>query len=99
MAKVPRSASVLPANPVTLVRSTANAVASLIVFNCAAVAAVASSALITTVRSLVPPSALKVASSVTVSVVAIVAVNFPDVVVPRRFALSTVKVPELTFIF
>ena len=93
MAKVPRSASVLPANPVTLVRSTANAVASLIVFNCAAVDDVASAPLITIVRSLVPPSALKVASSVTVSVVAIVAVNFPDVTAAKRLELSTVIAP------
>ena len=77
----------------TFVRSTANAVAALIVFNCAAVDDVASAALITIVRSLVPPSALKVASSATVSVVAIVAVNFPVVVAPNRFALSTVVAP------
>ena len=79
VAKVASSLRVLPAKAVTLVRLTANAVAALIVFNCAAVAAVASAPLITIVRSLVPPSALKVASSVTVSVVAIVAVTFPDV--------------------
>ena len=77
----------------TLVRSTANAVASLIVFNCAAVAAVASAALITIVRSLVPPSALKVASSVTVSEVSIVAVTFPVVVAAKRLELSTVIAP------
>ena len=88
-AKVPRSLRLLPANAVTFVRSTANAVAALIVFNCAAVDDVASAPLITIVRSLVPPSALKVASSVTVSDVAIVAVNFPVVVAPNRFALST----------
>ena len=78
-AKVSRSLRLLPASAVTFVRSTATAVAALIVFNCAAVETVASAALITIVRSLVPPSALKVASSVTVSVVAIVAVNFPAV--------------------
>ena len=99
MASVPRSASVLPANPVTLLRSTANAVALLIAFNCAAVAAVASAALITIVRSLVPPSALKVASSVTVSVVAIVAVTFPDVVAVKRFELSTEMVQLFTVRF
>ena len=77
----------------TLVRLTANAVAALIVFNCAAVEAVASAALITTVKSLVPPSALKVASSVTVSDVSIDAVTTPVVVAPNRFALSTVIAP------
>ena len=89
VAKVPRSLRVLPASAVTFVRSTANAVAALIVFSCSAVAAVASADLITIVRSLVPPSALNVASSVTVSDVAIVAVNFPVVVAPNRFAVST----------
>ena len=73
----------------TFVRSTANAVAALIVFNCAAVDDVASAPLITIVRSLVPLSAFKVASSITVSDVAIVAVNFPVVVIPSRFAVST----------
>ena len=93
VARVSRSLRLLPANAVTLVRLTATAVASLIVFNCAAVAAVASAPLITIVRSLTPPSAFNVASSVTVSVVAIVAVTFPVVVAPRRLALSTVIAP------
>ena len=86
VARVPRSLRLLAANAVTLVRSTATEVASLIVFNWAAVAPVASSDLITTVSALVPPSALNVASSVTVSVVSIVAVTTPVVVAPSRLA-------------
>ena len=98
VARVPRSLRLLAANAVTLVRSTATEVASLIVFSWAAVAAVASAPLITTVSALVPPSAVNVASSVTVSVVSIVAVTTPVVVAPSRFALST-EIAPVTVIF
>ena len=80
--KYSRLARSLAARAVTLFRLTATPVAELIAFNCAAVAEIASAFLITIVRSLAPPSAFNVASSVTVSVVAIVAVTFPVVVVP-----------------
>ena len=52
----------------------------------------------TIVNAFVPPSAFKVASSVTVSVVAIVAVTTPVVVAPSRFAVSTV-IALVTVIF
>ena len=92
VAKVPRSLRLLAAKAVTLVRSTANDVFRINRIQLTAVV-VASAFLITIVRSLVPPSAFKVASSVTVSVVAIVAVTFPVVVALSRFALSTVIAP------
>ena len=98
VANVARSLRLLAANPVTLVKLTAVAVAALIVFNWAAVAAVASAALIVIDSAFVPPSALNVASSVTVSVPAIVAVTTPDVVAASRFAVSTV-IALVTVIF
>ena len=95
VAKVPRSARLLPASAVTLVRliTTDAETASLIVFNCAAVDDVASDSLIIIVKAFTPPSSFNVASSVTDSVVNIVAVTLPVVVSPKRFALSTVIAP------
>ena len=95
VAKVPRSLRVLPASAVTFVRSivTDDESAALRAFNCSAVDDVASATPITTVKTLIPPSALKVASSATDSVESIDAVTTPVVVAPNRFAVSTVIAP------
>ena len=94
-----KSVRSLAAKAVTLAIFTATEVASLMVFNCDAVQALASSTLIAIVKALVPPSALSVVNSDTVSVVAMVAVTIPLVVAAKRFALSTLIVPESTVKF